>query len=214
MVRDALAYASRIYPTCAHRFGSRVNPTSADAPHHEDEYADAIFKQRIDAGTPMHPARPRGRKVEGRERCETQRSSFVFLLRGTCRLAALCFGVFLTTRGRAFREGKIAGAPRSTGVSSGLAFPRQPGSWQAVLVPPGGAPTPPRCLAANQPRRRRPFPATRTPLDAPSMETTSRNIVLVAGESQEKDFPSCAGLTRASSSTRFTFLDGRVFARP
>jgi hypothetical protein len=86
---------------------------------------------------------------------------------------------------------------------------RQPGSWQAVLVPPGGAPTPPRWLAANHDRRRRPFPATRTPREAPSMETTKRNIVLSFGKSTRK-IPSWPGEDPAIQRCN---LDGRLDAR-
>jgi hypothetical protein len=141
---------------------------------------------------------PRGFTREKGRGKRALRNATVFvcrLLAEAYRLAALCFGVFLTMRGRAFREGNLAGATRSTGeLKPRRTFlSRQPSSRQAVLVPPGGAPTPPRCLAANQARRRRPFPATRTPLDAPSMETTKRNIVLDIGKSQQERFPLMAG---------------------
>jgi hypothetical protein len=49
---------------------------------------------------------------------------------------------------------------------------------QRLIVAADGDPKPPQIAAANRDRRRRPFPATRTPLDAPSMETAIRNIVL------------------------------------
>jgi hypothetical protein len=49
---------------------------------------------------------------------------------------------------------------------------------QRLIVAADGDPKPPQIVAANHDRRRRPFPATRTPREAPSMETTNRNIVL------------------------------------
>jgi hypothetical protein len=50
---------------------------------------------------------------------------------------------------------------------------------QRTIIGADGDPKPPQVTAANRDRRRRPFPATRTPREAPSMETTIRNIVLV-----------------------------------
>jgi hypothetical protein len=52
-------------------------------------------------------------------------------------------------------------------------------SRQRLIVAADGDPKPPQIAAANRDRRRRPFPATRTPLDAPSMETAKRTIFLV-----------------------------------
>jgi hypothetical protein len=49
---------------------------------------------------------------------------------------------------------------------------------QRAVVRADGDPKPPQIAAANRDRRRRPFPATRTPREAPSMETAIRNIVL------------------------------------
>jgi hypothetical protein len=97
----------------------------------------------------------------------------------TYRLAALSTAFSLRCGAALFVKATLPERPAPPEFSFRRTFlSRQPGSWQAVLVPPGGAPTPPRWLAANQPRRRRPFPATRTPREAPSMETTIRNIVL------------------------------------
>jgi hypothetical protein len=100
----------------------------------------------------------------------------------TYRLAALRFGVFLTARGRAFREGA-----RKRPL-------RQPCSRQATLVSPGGAPTPPRVIAANDKRRRRPLPASYdASRERPRLGMTSRNIVSIGGEVKNFVIPGRCG---------------------
>jgi hypothetical protein len=56
------------------------------------------------------------RAIEGAERCNALRLVVFASISDAHRLAALHFGVFLTMRGRAFREGNLAGATRSTGI--------------------------------------------------------------------------------------------------
>jgi hypothetical protein len=117
---------------------------------------------------------------------------------------------FLTMRGRAFREGNLAGATRSTGIfiPAHLPFP----SARLLAGGPSTAGRSPHTapgLAANHDRRRRPFPATRTPREAPSMETTKRNIVLSFGKSTRK-IPSWPGEDPAIQRCN---LDGRLDAR-
>jgi hypothetical protein len=152
------------------------------------------------ARTPLHPARSAREKSRGKRALRNATVFVCRLLAEAYRLAALCFGVFLTMRGRAFREGNLAGATRSTGeLKPRRTFlSRQPSSRQAVLIPPGGAPTPPRWLAANQPRRRRPFPAIRTPHECALDGNGKRNIVLAAGGSQQERFPHGRAKTRPS----------------
>jgi hypothetical protein len=110
------------------------------------------------------------------------------------RLAALHFGVFLTMRGRAFREGNLAGATRSTGIfiPAHLPFP-------SAELPAGGPST------AGRSPHTAPMPGCEPCTEAPAVSRNSnasrcaldgnskRNIVLVTGESQQERFPLMAG---------------------
>jgi hypothetical protein len=191
----------------------------ARAPHHEDEYADAVFKQqisfRLHGCSRCSPCRQphssravsRGRKVEGRERCETQRSSLAApLSRSLSSRSALLRRSSHKAPGPRFRDPadffRSPLDPFGTELLKRRRFFLRTGVLhsshrrQRLIVAADGYPKPPQIAAANRDRRRRPFPATRTPREAPSMETTIRNIVLVSGESQEKDFPSWPAKTR------------------
>jgi hypothetical protein len=80
---------------------------------------------------------------------------------------------------------------------------------QRPVIGADGDPKPPQIVAANHDRRRRPFPATRTPLDAPSMETTKRNIVLVEDGSQELFLAPVQTPTRSLALASLPRLRGR-----
>jgi hypothetical protein len=64
------------------------------APHHEEEYADSILKQRIDAGTPLHPARFTRERVRGKRALRNATVFVCRLLAEAYRLAALSTAFF------------------------------------------------------------------------------------------------------------------------
>jgi hypothetical protein len=129
-------------------------------------------------------------KVRG-SRSATKRTSFSFRSSFEERIAAQrsSFGVFLTS-GPRFRDQTLLGAaclsPNASHLAAGArasVSSRASGlhsshSRQRAVVRADGDPKPPRRMAANHARRRRPFPAIKTPHERALDGNGNRNIIL------------------------------------